>query len=361
MSIDADALAAKAARLAADEPGSEPALMVATAGGMPVACSHIDRAYSLRAAINSVLGFFGADWDAEDVAIVNDPYTAGTDVAEFTLVHAGTRSVVAVKGRVPDIGGFELGGMASQSFDVWGEGARFPPIRLRGASGWRRQALDLVLLNSRTPAILRRRLAAMATSAAAAAELADATLRADGSGRRVPRPPQFSGLRAGTYSAERPIEGPDGWPRPVIRIRLRLTAEGVAADFSASDAQVAVPLNSTVPHTGDCCLDSLSAAVPGVDGIALLDAFELAAGSGRVTSARVPATTALARFFTGRAIRRAFTATLDAAGAVVDEDVWWTQRGRAAFEAVVDPSALHLRGDLQDDWRALERQVSGLR
>ena len=72
---------------------------------------------------------------------------------------------------LPDVGGFEFGGLAPQSFDTWGEGARFPMLRIAVQEAPRLEGLQLVSLNSRTPALVAQGLAAMSV---VASELCDA-------------------------------------------------------------------------------------------------------------------------------------------------------------------------------------------
>lgn len=335
---------------------AEPVTAIATATGRVLAASDPSRAPSLEAAALQVLDFFAGDWAPGDAALTND--AAG--VTEFTLVGAGPGGVGIVRLRMPDIGGFQFGGLSPESFDGWGEGARFPALRIAVAGRARAQALDLVALNSRTPVLLRRALAAMeaqaAELAAAAEEHAGPLEAARGRAAEAARE-ALAALRPGTYRAEVAVESPVAGHAPVIRVVLDV-GEAPRLDLSASDGRVDAPLNSTPAHTRDCCLDALAAALPGFPRWpGGLDRIALDPGADTLTGATAPAISGLAPYFTARAIRRAVTRALQAAGAPADRDadLWWTEVGAARFAAYVDPETLRMRAERVADLVTLER------
>lgn len=329
--LDAELLEAAVGRVRSATPWEEASIAVLAPEGSVIACSDTTQAYSLAATAREVLGFFGDEWRPGDVALINDPYASGWEVGQFSLVHAGSSSTVVVRARVPDIGGFNLGAVTGEAFDVWGEGARFRPLKVAGEGGWKSTALDLVLLNSRTPRLLRSQFAVMRSEADAVAEVADAASPASG-----PAPALFGHLRPGTYQAERAVESRAGWPQPVVRLTLALDTGRATFDLSRSDPQVAEPINATGGLSGDCCVAAAAALLDEAPTAALVAAIEVLPGTGRVTSARMPVPAALGRFFTARAIHRAVSAAFRAAGADCDEDRWWDEVGRRDLERLVD-------------------------
>ncbi|MBI4277672.1 MAG: hydantoinase B/oxoprolinase family protein [Armatimonadetes bacterium] len=362
-----------AARLA----GAGPSFMAPTIGyvpadGMCLAASDGRRPASLGICARAVLDFFAGDWRDGDAAVTNDPFCGGVHVGEFTLVRSAAGGAVAVRARLPDVGGAEAGGIAPAAFDTWGEGARFVPLRIAVGGMPRREALDLLALNTRTPRLLRRLLDAMRGEAdRVAIVLGDrAPERTSLEQAREAARDALARVRPGEYAAEarveRPAAGhpvgggadagqPAGRPGPAVRLALTLARGGATLDFSASDPQEESPLNSTPAHTLDCALSALAGTLPGFPCHAgALPVVAVKAGEGTIASATLPAMTALSPWLTARAIRRAIGGCLAQAGLRTDPDGWWSAEGAASYGAMVDPAMLRLRPELVAEARALE-------
>jgi N-methylhydantoinase B/oxoprolinase/acetone carboxylase alpha subunit len=329
--------------------------------GRPIFVSDPGRSPSLEATGTYVTDFFGPDLAPGDAAISNDPFAGASHVTEFTLVARARGATVLVRMRVPDIGGFELGGLAPQSFDTWGEGARFPALRIAAGGRPREEALALVTLNSRTPALLRDALATMRAVADDVAAVLDAEEPlADGPRRMAAAAAgeALEALRPGVHRADAAVESPVAGRAPVVRVELSLGDGRPRLSLARSDAQLEAPLNSPAAHTHDCCLAAFAAAVPGFPlGPGALDAVEIDAGAGTITGATLPAITGLAPYHTARAIRRALSAALREAGAAqVEPDGWWQTAGRAAYEARVDRSTLRIATSAAAAFIDLERR-----
>ena len=100
------------------------ALLVSAVGLLP----------STSGALAAVRDFFGERWNTGDVAVTND-----MDAGRQRLRNHRRRSgaghratgfwLSVVRGRVPDLGGWEPGGYSPQAVDRWAEGARIRPVK----------------------------------------------------------------------------------------------------------------------------------------------------------------------------------------------------------------------------------------
>jgi N-methylhydantoinase B len=342
---------------------AEPLAAVGDAAGRPVFVSDPARAPSLTASGVHMTSFFGGRFAPGDAAVSNDPFVGASHVTDFTLVRRCERGTAFVRMRLPDIGGFEFGGLAPQSFDTWGEGARFPALLVAVRGEPRSEGLDLVALNSRTPKLIRRGVAAMEEVAGRLAHAIDTGAGPDDEPLRsaaAAAASALTGLRPGEYAAEAQVDSPLAGDSPVVRVALEVGDTRPRLSFAGSSAQIEAPLNSPPAHTLDCCLSALATAVPGFPlAPGALDALEIDTGAGTITGAEPPAITGLAPYHTAHAIHRALATALRAAGVptAVDLDDWWETAGSAAYERRVDPATLRLRGERTAALKELEKEA----
>ena len=343
---------------------AEPMTAVGDLAGRPLVVSDPGRWPSLVACGEHICRFFGGSLERSDAIISNDPFVGAWHVTDFTLLFRGERGTAFARMRLPDIGGFELGGLAPQSFDTWGEGARFPALRVAAGGAPRREGLDLVALNSRTPNLVRHGLAVMEQ---VAAELADAIDGGPAIGAESLRQAAevaagaLAALTPGTYHAQAAVQSPLPGEPPVVRVQLTLDSGRCRLSLAGSDPQLEAPVNSPPQHTRDVCLAGLADVVPGFPlAPGALDAVELDPGAGTVAGAGAPAITGQARYHTARAIRQALNAVLHQAGAPLPDgdDGWWQAAGRADYERWVDSATGRLRKKTVDDLRALEARAA---
>lgn len=314
---------------------------------------------SLQIVARAVLSFFADDWQPRDAAITNDPFHGSIHVTEFTLVRAMEEGGVVSRMRVPDIGGMHFGGLSRDVFDTWGEGARFTPVKIAVEGTPRRQALELLSLNSRAPTLLLRYLEAMSAEADRISESLErgevALPSADSTSEALTD--AIAALAPGTYSANDTVEMPGTAQAPVVRLRLLVEEDRLQFDFRESDGQVDEPINTTKAHTIDCCVGALMDAFP--DYIPTSRSLEMLSfqwQDGTITAAQLPATTGFSVYVTARAIRRAaLTALRDAGAAVSDTDRWWQEEGKRAFEGYVDPGTFRQHPEFVREIRELER------
>ena len=128
-------------------------LMVAQAEHIPV---HLG---SMPASVESILAAF--DLAPGMTAVVNDPYRGGSHLPDITLVGAvGDRDhgrsgqligYVANRAHHADIAGAAPGSMPADATDIAMEGLRIPPLLLVDGHGERKDVIEMLAANSRTP------------------------------------------------------------------------------------------------------------------------------------------------------------------------------------------------------------------
>ena len=211
--------------------------------------------------LQNVIAVFSNDLQPGDAYIVNDPYHGGThlnDIHVVKPVFAGPDLIgfVTTKAHHTDVGGKVPGSMSFDNTEIYQEGLRLPPLKLRDRGAVNRTLMRILELNVREPDVLFADLEAQMT----ALEIGEAAL--------VALAEQFGaeGLKAyfvalldyGEALARARIEAwPDGVAefedhcdddgvsgRPVlIRARVSVAGSEVTVDFAGTSAQVAAAIN----------------------------------------------------------------------------------------------------------------------
>ena len=245
--------------------------MVAQAEHIPV---------HLGAMPEAVAAVMARDPEPGDVFAINDPYSGGTHLPDVTLV-----SQLAVDGEVmgwavtrahhSDVGGMRPGSMPSDSREIWQEGLVIPPVRLVRGGGYVGDVLDLILANSRTPALrrgdFRAQVAANRLAGERLAELVrrrgrDTVLEAFDEviayAERRTRD-AIEALADGEYTAEGEIEG-DGVTDDDIPIRVKVTVAGdeMTIDLGGTAGAVAGNVNCPLAVTRSACYFALRVLLP---------------------------------------------------------------------------------------------------
>jgi N-methylhydantoinase B len=188
-----------------------------------------------------------------EVWLLNDPYRGGTHLPDLTLV-----SPIAVEGELTayavtrahhaDIGGMAPGSMPAGSRELLQEGLVIPPVRLLVDGQPRRDVLDLLLANTRTPrereGDLRAQLAAHRLAEVRLAEVAarhgapvlhDALQALLEYAERRTRD-AIAGMPDGVHRAEEALEG-DGVTEEdlTIRVAVEIRGDAMRVDFTGTD------------------------------------------------------------------------------------------------------------------------------
>ncbi len=218
-------------------------------------------------AVQAILDEYRDEVDEGDVFILNDPYRGGTHLPDITITTPAfhkSRLVgfTANRAHHADIGGGTPGSMSSLSTDVYQEGFRIPPVKLVEKGKTRKEIVDLVLSNVRTPkerlGDLRAQQAANYLGIRRIGELIRmfgfGTLLQgmeqlkDYSRRLMTR--EISKLPTGSASAVDYLDD-DGWGTEHIPIRVKLQVKTgkLRFDLKGSAAQVKGPLNAVYSIT----------------------------------------------------------------------------------------------------------------
>ena len=248
-------------------------------------------------------------WEDGDVVILNDPYCGSQhlpDIVTFRPVFVdGER--IAFTGAMAhhvDVGGSSPGSYNMTAREIFAEGLRIPPLKIRRNGTLVADLMAMILCNVRQPEILHgdlmaqiasldigarglQRLAAKygATTVVMAGrqmlEQADAAMR-----KRI------SALRPGRYSFEDYLDDDGIGDRPIkIAADCDIGPGSVAFDFSRSGAQVPVPINCThnvlVSAVNYAVIAALGEGIPVNSGCCA--PVSVLAPLGRVVNARSPA------------------------------------------------------------------------
>jgi len=279
--------------------------MVAQAAHIPV---HLGSAgISVRAAIKT------RPMRPGDTVMLNDPFAGGTHLPDITLVtpvflrRSKTPDYyVATRAHHADVGGQAPGSMVSVA-EIYQEGLRIPPIRLREDEQWNEDVVDLFLINVRTPDERRADLEAQAAAnhrgVRRVVELADrygkprldrvAAALLDYTGRMTAA--ALEDIQAGEYTFTDHLDG-DGRGGGPYPITVRITLEGRRArfDFTGTHPQVPGSINAnrsiTTAAVFYCLRCLLKGEVPTNEGV--LRPVELVLPPGSLVNARPPAAVA---------------------------------------------------------------------
>jgi len=335
------------------------------AAGKPMVMTDASFLASSAGALAAVRQFFGNRWRAGDVAITNDPDAGAANACEMIVVApifaAGTAPAAwaLARARVPDFGGWELGGYSPQAVDRWAEGARIEPAKLVVGGAWRREVGDMLRLNSRTP-ILTLRIATILTEIArsiaaswhaaeenergiVAAEIAAAVASES---EKIDR--AFQTLSRSKQRTEQPVHVPIP-SEPIAPITVEMRYDGARLHVALSGPAVSpLPINLGRYGAPDIVIGAVSAgfAPRRLTTAAILDRLAIEVPEPNLLAAPLPATVGLGRETTGQAVFRGVLAALSASGLHADTDVAWQAYCRTALGGRLDYSTGKLSAEM---------------
>ncbi|MCW5983037.1 MAG: hydantoinase B/oxoprolinase family protein [Bryobacteraceae bacterium] len=266
-----------------------------------------------------------------DVAILNDPFQGGTHLPDITAVSGvflkGRRTpqfLLANRAHHSDVGGISPGSMPLAR-EIYQEGIRIPPLLLASRGRIRRDILDLIRSNVRTPEEREGDLLAQWMSIQRGADrLTEVTARFGP--RRVARNmlalqdytermmrAALAKLPRGTYRFEDSLDDDGVSGRPVrIRVTIRIAGHSAVVDFSGTDPQTAGPVNANfavtlaaVTYVFRCLLEEEAPFTSG-----LMRPVTVIAPEGTVVNARPPAAMAAGNVETSQRITDALLGAL---------------------------------------------------
>ncbi len=213
---------------------------------------------SMIGAIEFIRDRFGAEGIRPgDMFIANDPYNGGgTHLPDMNIVAPVFRedeivAFIACIAHHADVGGMVPGSESSACENIFQEGLRLPAVRIMHEGEIRRDIVEIILLNSRTPGErlgdLRAQLAANLTGLRGMARLFDRygtevvgscfAAYLDFTERRFRA--RVRGLDAGRYEAVDQLSGGDPERPARVAVRLDIGGDTLRFDFAGTDGQMA--------------------------------------------------------------------------------------------------------------------------
>jgi N-methylhydantoinase B len=250
-----------------------------------------------------------AEWDDGDVVILNDPYCGSQhlpDIVTFLPVFAAGERIgfAGAMAHHVDVGGSSPGSYNMTAREIFAEGLRIPPLKIRRRGALAEDLLAMILTNVRQPEMLRGDLMAQIASLdigarglqrLAAKYGADTVVmaarqmlaQAEAAMRK-----RIAALPPGRFSFEDHLDDDGIGDRPVkVAVECTIGPDGMVFDFAGSDEQVPVPINCTRNVLVSAVNYAVIAALG--EGIAVNSGccapVAVVAPLGRVVNARAPA------------------------------------------------------------------------
>ncbi len=205
--------------------------------------------------------------DEGDVIIHNDPYRGGLHVPEHTLFkpffhHGKALGYLVCIGHIAEVGGMVPGGFAGEATEIFHEGLRVPPVKIKKAGKDVDAVWKLMLANVRTPRYnygdIRAMIGVLDLGERRMAELlakySEETFKTtchdlmEYSERRMRA--EIAAFPDGHYSFEDSVENDGIEDKPyLLHVDVFVQGDEVVADFSASASQAKGPINATLGVT----------------------------------------------------------------------------------------------------------------
>ena len=215
-----------------------------------------------------VLRKWGSELYPGDVIVDNVPYDAGTHLNDVTLAmpmfwRDELIGIILSKGHWSEVGGAAFGSWNPNATEVYQEGLIMPCVKLYNAGELNKDVLEMILSNSRLPEYTRGDIEAQVASMRVAMKRVhkliekyglDSVLKAmsklieDGEKYAYQK---LKELPKGVFEAEDYIDAAlAGKDDPVhVKVKVEITDEKFVADFTGSDPQVNISINSPFPAT----------------------------------------------------------------------------------------------------------------
>jgi N-methylhydantoinase B len=247
-----------------------------------------------------------------DAIITNDPFTGNShmpDISVFAPVFYSKKliGIVANMAHHVDIGGSNPGSSSANATELFQEGIRIPPSRIRQRGEMNEELLNIMDANSRTPETNRgdtmaqiaanntaeRRLSELAETYGPTGLLSFAEELMNSTEQRM-RSNVSSLIPDGVYEFEDYLEG-DGIDDELItlKVSIRVTVDEAVIDFTGTDEQVNGPISCVYGLTKSCVNFVMKAVIdpycPSNEGA--YRPFRIIAPAGTMVNAQCPAAT----------------------------------------------------------------------
>jgi N-methylhydantoinase B/oxoprolinase/acetone carboxylase alpha subunit len=242
-----------------------------------------------------------------DAALTNDPFSGSPHLQDHWVgvpCGQGTPGLVLAHAHLADVGGQCAGGLWPAAAEIWQEGTRTTPVRLRRAGRVRRDLLDIARLNSRLPDLIEHDLLALLAVATDVAErVAPATAR-DGA-RANGHAPLAGIFPRGDAEASAALHNCAGEDL-VVSARVRSGGERLVVDLAGSSPRpergfVCSPL----PSTRSAVAAAVAAACGRTVDAGLLASLDVRAPAGSVVAGEEPSAVGWSPYGTRAAVETA--------------------------------------------------------
>jgi len=197
-----------------------------------------------------------------DAVIINDPYISGSHLPDICIIsavyHQGEPiAIVANLAHHVDVGGAVPGSMSTACREIFQEGIRIPPVKIRAGGRLNHELLKLLSNNVRTAREFYGDIHAQIAANSAGGKRLKEMAEKYGTGmllkymreiiayseRRLRK--ALSGLPQGTFSFEDYLEG-DGLNQDLIKIKTTIETRGdsILVDFTGTSPQAEGPVNA---------------------------------------------------------------------------------------------------------------------
>ncbi|MGM9567408.1 MAG: hydantoinase B/oxoprolinase family protein [Clostridia bacterium] len=234
--------------------------------------------------VKSILRRYGSDIHDGDAFIINDPYDGGNhlpDIGIITPVFYGDKLMFFCVSRAHhgDIGGSTAGSYNPKATEIFQEGIRIPPTRLMSKGELISEVMELILINTRNPQMLKSDLSAQMGANRLAVkrieemvetyspETVEAAVSAYLKQTEVLTRKRIAEIPDGVYRAVEYIDDDGFQEEPVkIAVAVKVNGDRVLVDFEGTDPQVKGFINTSVvtatTASGIACLWFLGSDIP---------------------------------------------------------------------------------------------------
>ncbi|WP_198083862.1 hydantoinase B/oxoprolinase family protein [Variovorax sp. E3] len=235
--------------------------LVARAQSLP---THI---FAALRSVEIALQIYQGDINEGDVFFVTDPYYGGSHIPDWTIVkpvfvEGKPMFFTSVRGHVNDVGGCAPGGYNTIAREIWQEGFRVPPVKLRDRGEPVKDILGLILANTRVQHEITGDIEAMMGGCAIGARRIEDVLRKYGP-QAVCKSVRYildyteRMLRAeiqkwpdGTYHATSILDHDfAGGGEVPVHATVTVKGDGLIVDFTGTAGQVPGFVNSVAANT----------------------------------------------------------------------------------------------------------------
>jgi N-methylhydantoinase B len=210
-----------------------------------------------------------------DVIVHNDPYRGGLHTPEHSFftpifVDGELMGYAVAIGHVAEVGGSVPGGFPSEATEIFHEGLRVPPIKIKRAGKDNDDVWKLLLANVRTPRHNYGDYRALIGSVEMGAERTEALIRKYGKDvfKRTCRDlmdysearmrAELKAFPDGHYAFDDYMEDDGIEDRPYrIHVECHVQGDEIVVDFTGSDKQAKGPINATLGVTWSATYNAL--------------------------------------------------------------------------------------------------------